>query len=132
MGHLRALFLARVWLAAAVIAAALVLRAVVPGGFMPVLAPDGTSITVAVCNGMGADSVRIEIPGTGNDSEEPAADQPCAFTGFAQPLLGGADPIQLALAILAIVALGLLPIVRPAPAEAAHRRPPSRAPPFLA
>lgn len=59
---------------------ALALRVLIPGGFMPVPAADG-SITVAVC---GSDqAMRIVIPGKRDDTPKPGREAaPCAFAGI--------------------------------------------------
>ena len=59
-------------------------------------------------------------------------DSPCTFSGLAAPALGGADPIQLAIAIAIIIAAGLLAVAVTRPRDAAYLRPPSRGPPATA
>src|SRR3546814_15513814 len=70
------------WLAMWLVGAALLMKVLVPAGFMPTVS-NGT-ILVQLCSGMGAQAIAIEVPGLGNQSDEKgqhkAADQPCAFS----------------------------------------------------
>ena len=112
------------------------MKLLVPGGFMPGLSASGVGIVP--CSGTAPMvMVMVMMPGTaaerGRDHHAPARpDAPCGFAGLAMPSLGGADPVQLAIALVAIVAA-----VPAAPARApirrvAYLRLPSRGPPARA
>lgn len=114
---------------------ALAMKIVVPAGFMPVYTAHG--LQIVVCSGTGpVDAMTGSMPGMpghhGGEQDTPAKHEaPCAFSGLGAPSLGGADIIQLAIAIAAIIALGVLftPIAQ-TPAWA-FVRPPLRGPPAL-
>ncbi|HTG39071.1 DUF2946 family protein [Sphingomonas sp.] len=121
-------------LTALLLAAVLLLRLLMPAGFMPVADGNG-SLTVMVCSGEGSRAMTIAIPGLGERPAKPApqerdkAGSPCAFGSLAAAFLGSVDPALLG-AALAIVALLALRSVTPAPHRAArHLRPPLRGPP---
>lgn len=129
---IRRLFRDHAWIAAFIVAAAMLLRVVVPAGFMPTTGDDGR-LTVMVCSGDGSRAMTIAIPGLGKtekrggEHEKPGA--PCAFAGLSAPSLGGADPILLA-AALVLATLAALTADTPVRSIAARRlRPPLRAPP---
>jgi len=116
-------------IAALVVALALAVRILVPAGFMPAI--DGGAITVTLCNGYGPATVTLAIPGKhhGGDGGQ-RTQQPCAFADLALPVLGGADPVQLAAAIAFILlaaffAVRAFPLARPR-----QLRPPLRGPPL--
>ncbi|QKS01890.1 hypothetical protein F9288_01725 [Sphingomonas sp. CL5.1] len=115
-----------------IVAAALAVRVLVPAGFMPTL--DGGRIVIGICNGYGPATMAIAIPGLehhdGEDGDR--AHSPCAFADLALPMIGGADPVQLAGALLFILALALLLAEALPPRAAARLRPPLRGPPLVA
>src|SRR3546814_1782078 len=110
------------------VGAALLMKVLVPAGFMPTVS-NGT-ILVQLCSGMGAQAIAIEVPGLGNQSDEKgqhkAADQPCAFSGLTAPGLAGADPILLAIAITFILAASFRVEQRLVLWRGIYLRPPSR------
>ncbi|WP_244552297.1 hypothetical protein [Allosphingosinicella indica] len=118
----------RPWLVALILAAALALRVLVPGGYMPTV-KSGT-IIVTICTGSpdGRKTMEMTIPGLEHKAGS-AAEGKCAYADLAQALTGSADPVLLAAAIAFILALALirapLPPILPAP----HLRPPLRGPP---
>lgn len=143
MGSLRHLLRRNALAAWAVIAGALLMKAIVPAGFMPVMTANG--MAMVWCPGMTSAAperaamasttmpgmMHHAIPAHPRQGEQaPAkADVPCAFAGLTAPSLGGADIVLLAIAFAAIVAAALLfkPI---APiARRAFLRPPLRGPP---
>lgn len=65
------------------------------------------------------------------DHGKSKADIPCTFTALTHGALGGADPIQLALALLIILTLGFAPILPAARKHIHYLRPPLRGPPAL-
>jgi hypothetical protein len=124
------------WLAAAILFAALALRLLVPAGYMPVL--DAGRATLAICSGQGP--VTVPTPahhamagmahhgGVGHD--EAVVPKGCAFADLSLQVLGGADPVLLAVALAFILAIAIQ-IRTPAPPRAApHLRPPLRGPPL--
>jgi hypothetical protein len=119
-----------VWL----VGAALLMKVLMPGGFMPTMS-NGT-ILVQLCTGMGVQTVEIEIPGLADHSDgkgqHKAADQPCAFSGLTTPGLAGADPILLAIAIAVILAATFRVEQRLVLWRGIYLRPPSQGPPATA
>lgn len=131
---MRRLFRDHAWIAALIVAAALLLRVVVPAGFMTTKGADG-QITVMVCSGEGSRAMTIAIPGLADKRQRPApaehekAGTPCAFAGLAAPFLGGADPILLLAALALVAAVALRTGLRFRPLALSHLRPPLRGPP---
>ncbi|WP_298891248.1 hypothetical protein [uncultured Sphingomonas sp.] len=119
-------------LAALIVAAALAVRVLVPAGYMPTL--DNGRIVIGICNGYGPMTMAIAVSGLDHhgDADGHQAQSPCAFADLALPLIGGADPIQLAEALLFILAVALLLAEALPPRAAARLRPPLRGPPLVA
>lgn len=121
--------LGAVWL---LLAAILGLRLLVPDGFMPGLTASGAAIVI--CDGTGdATHAMAGMAGHHDNRSKPAHPvPPCSFAGLNVAHLGGADPIQLAIALALAVAAALF---EPSPLQLAHPgrlRPPLRGPPALA
>lgn len=119
--------------AAALIALALLAKLLVPAGFMP-SASAGT-VTIELCSGYGVEKVAIALPGLPDHHQHGGhanGDSPCTFSGLAAPVLAGADPVILAIAIAFIMATAFRapPIIRER--QASWLRPPLRAPPIPA
>jgi hypothetical protein len=118
-------------LASWLVAMALLMKLLVPVGFMPILS-DGV-MTVQLCSGVGDPTVQIAVPGLAGHHDDGArqkkADQPCVFSGLAAPTLSAADPILLAIAIAFIIAVGFRAAAPPNPLGRAYLRPPLRGPP---
>ena len=125
----RHIFGHRRW-AAALIALALLAKLLVPGGFM--LSGSAGTITVELCSGTGVKTVEMALPGQPKHDQQGKADSPCIFAGLVAPVLGGTDPIQLALAIAFIMAIGFLVLTTAKPRDASRLRPPLRGPPVTA
>jgi hypothetical protein len=114
--------------AALLIIAALLLRVLVPAGFMPDFS--SSRFQIVICTGSGPVEMSMDMGemkgGKHGSGHQAQVDQPC---GLAAPALAGADPIQLALALLFIAAAALFF----APVLHVHRlarlRPPLRGPP---
>lgn len=115
-------------------AATLLLKLLVPTGYMI----DNASgrMTVTICSGFGPATMSMDMPGMhgdmpdhGNSKDHGKAEMPCAFSGLSAAMLGSIDPVQLAALIVFILALGLIATVPPAPSRPAHLRPPLRGPP---
>ena len=139
MNAFRAFFLRHRALALAVIALALMMKALVPVGTMIGGDAHGraTSLTLRVCDGY-ADSdaghdIVIPTKSAGhNDAGKALHDQQaCPFSALALAHMGGADPIQLSIALAFILLVGLAPPIRATPRPLARLRPPLRAPPVL-
>jgi hypothetical protein len=137
---LRRLLLNHRQLAAWVLACALVMKILVPAGFMPVVS--GGHVTIEICGGiapaqtvmapMTAMAMAITMPGMAHHSgksDHQEREMPCAFSGLSAPSLAAVDPVLLAIAIAFIV--GLVRHVRTAVPIAAqpYLRPPLRGPP---
>ncbi len=123
-------------LAAWLVAAALLLRMLVPTGYM--LDVSGDAVTIALCSGHGPMAMAAPMPGMarhvdkhdGSKRDAGKAEQPCAFAGLNAPALGGTDPLLLLVALAFIMAAVFRADLRPAPRRIRHLRPPLRAPPL--
>tara|TARA_R110000868_G_scaffold212918_3_gene462808 strand:- start:7069 stop:7473 length:405 start_codon:yes stop_codon:yes gene_type:complete len=132
--RLRNLVLANRPFACAVLALALLMKIVMPAGFMPTVS--NGQIVVSICSGTGPMTMVMTIPGLGQEKSEGdghhgKAEQPCAFSGLSAPSLAAADPILLAAAILFVLALGTRPMALPASTAPSYLRPPLRGPPAI-
>jgi hypothetical protein len=112
-------------LAVAIGLAGLMLRLAVPAGFMPVLHHD--QLTLTICSAYGA-----AASDPAHHEGKPKADGSCAFADLALPLIGGADPVQLAAALLFIIAAALAFGAVLPPRSGLRLRPPLRGPPLPA
>lgn len=119
-----------IWL----IAAALVMKVLVPAGFMPTMAA-GT-VTITVCDGVNTSRMTMALPGMAqhdrgdhDDDGKAHAEMPCPYAGLATPSLAAVDPVQLALAIAFVFAFALVAVPAPRFAPVRHLRPPLRGPP---
>ncbi len=141
MTRFRAFFLRHRAMALAVIALALAMKALVPAGYM--IGGDAKVLTIKVCDGYadsgtGHDIAIVAKGGAHSDAGHDDAGralhdhQACPFSALTLAHIGGADPIQLALALAFIVLLGVIAPVRATPRPSARLRPPLRAPPFPA
>jgi hypothetical protein len=117
-------------IAALIVALALVVRVLVPAGFMPVVA-NGT-ITVSICTGYGPMQMDMKAPGAmgGDMGQGHKMQQPCAFSDLAMPGLPGADPILLAVALAFIIAASFLATPALLLRRERHAWPPLRGPPL--
>ena len=120
-------------LALLLILCALLVKALVPAGYM--IGSNSKTLTVQLCaDGLGAKMTRqIEIPmesgshnSKGNQSK---ADGSCAFSSLAMGGVAGADAALLALALVFILVLGFAPVTLPRASPRAQLRPPLRGPP---
>lgn len=123
--------------AAALLAAALLVRVLVPAGFMPMASADGMVLTL--CSGKMVVAPAPHHAGMAHhapaheDAHEdaPAYESRCAFADLALPVLGSAPPVLLAL-VLAFVMARAVRVARTLPPRGApYLRPPSRGPPRL-
>ena len=130
------------WLAVWLVTVALLARAAIPTGFMPVFS--GGAVTIELCSGYGpmtmavpmAAPMAMAMPGTADhhvgQREQGKAEMPCAFSSLASPSLGGADPILLAAAIFFAVKIALFAVTRWRASGIDRLRPPPRGPPYPA
>jgi hypothetical protein len=122
--------LARRHLALLICAAALLLKLLVPGGYM--VTADGGRAGLAVCPGLAPPAAVTAMPAMRHDlpaSDHGKPEQPCAFAALAAQMLGATDPMLLGAAIAVIIAAALVRALPSPSARAAFLRPPLRAPP---
>lgn len=134
MGELRAFLIEHRRLAAIVVAFALLMKALLPAGYMVGQAQGQKVLTILVCADASGDhlSRQVSLPASGKKDGNPPSHDVCPFAGHAFPALGGADPIQIALAIVFALALGFAPVPLPRLARARHVLPPPCGPPAIA
>jgi len=133
VGTIRTFLTHHHWLAAGLVAAALLLKVLIPAGFMPGMA--NGMMMVQLCTGQGAQTVMMEIPGKAGDhdkGDDKRAEIPCAFSGLSAPTLAAADPVLLAVAISFIIATAFRAFSRPDLRRRVYLRPPLRGPPATA
>jgi hypothetical protein len=128
--------LAQRYFAVLVCAAKLVLKLLVPAGYM--ISSEHGRITIELCSGVAPRAVTIAMPGThgdmpdhGKSQDRGKAERPCAFAGLSAASLGAIDPIQLVTLIAFVMAVVLSPTVQPATVRRGHLRPPLRGPPAV-
>jgi hypothetical protein len=136
MGTLRAILRDYRRLAFVLVALSLMVKALVPAGFM--LSQQGKVLTVLVCaDTQGRQLTRqIVIPHSGEEGDAGGEHRDtggvCAFSSLATGSLANTDMALLAIALVFILALGFAQ-VRPLRLERIlHLRPPLRGPPVLA
>ncbi len=130
MGSFRRLVRGNLLVAWLLVLLGLAMKLVVPFGYMPVFSASG--ITITVCNGM--TPTTMTMPGMdhgakGSHDAPAKSDAPCAFAGLGAPGLGGADIVQLAIALAVIVAAGVMVAAVLRVVLRARLRPPLRGPP---
>lgn len=129
MTALRALLLTRCNFALLLLVAALAVRLLVPVGTMP--GSGDRVLSVQICadaSGLPQSQILV-IPGKPAPHEGNAAKGTCAFAGLAAPMLGGADPALLAVALAFILAIGLALVTPALPVRFTRFQPPTRGPP---
>ena len=121
-------------LAWVLIAAALLVKALVPAGYMTVVS--GGTISVQICSGVAGKTMEIAVPGMlakhGGQDHPGKAEMPCAFAGLAVPSLAAADAGLLVLAIAFILAVSWREPGATLAPRVPHLRPPLRGPPATA
>ena len=115
-------------------AATLLLKLLVPTGYM--IDADHGRFAITICAGTAPAATTMDMPGMhgdmpdhGKSKEHGKAEMPCAFSGLSAAVLSPVDPIQLAALIAFVLAIGLTATVPPAPSRPAFLRPPLRGPP---
>lgn len=135
MPAFRAFFRTHRRLALGLVALALVIKALIPAGYM--LSGDPGQgprvLTVTICgDASGRQLVKqIEVPSKGA-ADHAKAEGTCAWGLLAHAALSGADALLLAAALAFILALGFAPSRPAPPAQRSHLRPPLRGPPAFA
>lgn len=119
-----------------VCAATLLLKLLVPAGYM--IGSEHGQITIELCSGVAPRAVTMAMPGMhadmpdhGKSQDHGKAEMPCAFAGLSAASLGAIDPIQLVILIAFVMAVGLSPAVLPAVIRHGYLRPPLRGPPAV-
>jgi Zn-dependent protease len=134
MQLLRAFLHARRWTAFAVIALALCMKVLVPTGMM--VGSQSKVFQIEICaEAMGqtlTKAVTIPMKHAGGDDAAKQAKDHCPWAGASHVPLAGTDPVQLALALAFIVALGFAAARPLALARRTYLQPPLRGPPALA
>lgn len=116
----------RYW-AVLLLSLALLIKALMPAGFMPVMT--AKSITVELCSSPGAKSIQIHIPLETPSSGADESDQSCAFAGLGLQGLAGADPLLITQALVFAYTVALLSADLRLPQHESYLRPPLRGPP---
>ena len=130
--------LAQRHLAVLLCAATLLLKLLVPTGYM--IDSDHGRIGIVVCSGTAPAMMPMEMQGMHGDTvghgadhgksrDHGKAEMPCAFSGLSAAALGAIDPVQLAALIAFILTLGVVAAILPAPSPPIRLRPPLRGPP---
>ena len=114
---------------------AVAIKATVPTGYM-VSTSSEKLIEISICHGTTGErgTALISIPmkaDTSGEKQTPAkGDAQCAFSALAQQAVGGAAAELLAIALAAILVLGLAPLGKLDTASGKFLRPPLRGPPL--
>lgn len=117
------------------VALALAMKALVPGGYM--LKADALVLTVEICSdsSTGHLTKQIVIPtdgkSHGGQADHPKADGTCPFSSLAMGAVSGADTMLLLVALAFILLLGFLPLAPSLRDRSSYLRPPLRGPPAL-
>ena len=126
--------LAQRHLAVLLCAATLMLKLLVPTGYM--IDSDHGHIAITICSGVTPATATMGMPGMhggmadhGKSKDHGKAEMPCAFSGLSAAVTGAIDPIQLAALIAFVLAVGLAATVPPSSSRQAYLRPPLRGPP---
>ena len=117
-------------------AATLLLKLLVPTGYM--IGSEQGRLTIELCSGvvprpmaMAMPGMHDDVPAHGKSKDHGKAEMPCAFAGLSAAALGAIDPLQLAVLIAFVMAVGLAPLVAPTIMRFGYVRPPLRGPPAV-
>lgn len=135
MFALRLLLRTHYRLAILLVALALLVKAVVPVGYM--VGQSSKTFTVKICaDGSGemqSRAITVPIkPGSHDGQDAARSGKACAYSATSMAAMGGADAPLLAVAFLFILALGFAPVKSLQLHQIHHLRPPLRGPPALA
>ena len=131
MHAVRALLFDHRRLAFGLVVLALLIKALVPAGYM-LGDKAGHVLTVTICGDASGQTLTKQIEVPGENGVHAKAEVKCVWGLLAMVALGGADVVLLAAALAFILALGIA-ASRPAPpSRSAHLRPPLRGPPAFA
>lgn len=126
--------LAQRHLALLIWAAALLLKLVVPTGYM--IGSDHGRLAITICSGTAPAAMAMHMPGMRGDTSDHdrskdhgKAEIPCAFSGLSAAVTGAIDPVQLAALIAFVLTVGLVGVLLPGPCRPTFLRPPLRGPP---
>ena len=129
--------LARRHLALLICAAALLLKLLIPGGYM--VSFEHGRATLTVCSGLAPQAATAmasmhhtmhgEMSGHGPSRDHGKPDQPCAFAGLSAQATGAVDAIMVVAAIGFILAMLFAPALPLPPSSPGFLRPPLRGPP---
>ncbi len=118
-------------------AATLLLKLIVPTGYM--MASDHGRLTITICSGSASPatmtamaempSMHGDIADHGQSEDHSKAEMPCAFSGLSAAALAAVDPIQLAALLAFVMSVGLYGLATLPPSRRAQLKPPSRGPP---
>ena len=129
------ILLAQRHLAMLICLATLLLKLLIPAGYM--IDNDHGRVGIILCSGVAPATAMMDMRGMHGDVPDPGkpkdhgkAEMPCAFSSLSGATLGAIGPIQLAALIAFVMALGLAVALLPTPAEPARLRPPLRGPPL--
>lgn len=127
---LRRFLLNRPALSALIVACALMLKILVPSGFM--LGTEGGMITIEICSGTGPMKLSMAMPGTDHKQDHQGKEMPCAFSALSAASMAATDAILLAVAIIFILATVLRGSIEAPARVPAYLRPHLRGPPVPA
>lgn len=120
-------------LAAWLVAASLLMKVLVPTGYMASVSSG--SITIELCSSYGPQKMVAAMPGMTHHpdkKEHGKAESPCAFASLSASSLTAADPLILALAFAFIISTVFRGTARRVTTPPAFLRPPLRGPPAFA
>ncbi|WP_421837683.1 DUF2946 family protein [Novosphingobium sp.] len=111
------------------VALALVVKALVPAGYM--VGSQGKSLTILVCSDVSGDHLTKQITIPGKAEGQAKTGEACPYASLSFASLDAGLPVFVALAIAFLLLLGFAPVAIPALAGFTHVRPPLRGPPAL-
>jgi hypothetical protein len=120
-------------LAMAIMMIALLMRLLVPVGFMPEVSAG--KIGIVLCTGQAPALPAMSTHHGGGHHEHGQSakhDMPCPFSAGSSHGLAAVDPIQIAIALAFVMLLSLRPVTAPRASVAPRLRPPLRGPPAFA
>lgn len=126
--------LAQRHLAIVICVAALLLKLLVPTGYM--IDSDHGRLAITLCLGTAPAATPMDMAGMHGDmpDHDPSkdhgkAEMPCAFSSLSAAVAGAIDPIQLAALIAFVLAVGFAGAILPPALRRVYLRPPLRGPP---